>query len=147
LDPDTGKQCINYSGETQATDPPGKFIFDIFKDSEDDIWIGGVEDVVCYFSREKKFCTYPLKPVNSFKELTTGQILATHSHGVSVLHKNSGKTEIVLDSCLAHNVVVIENNIWVATSGSGLIRYNYIDQTKNDLLPIRDCLPITLTAS
>ncbi len=133
LDPDTGKTRIHYSGETQAPNLSGKFIFDIFKDSEDDIWIGGVEDVVCYFSREKKFRTYPLKPVNSFKELTTGQILATHSHGVSVLHKNSGEIEMVLDSCLAHSVVVMENNIWVATSGSGLIRYNYIDQTKKTI--------------
>lgn len=130
LDSDTGNARIHYSGETKELNTPGKFIFDIFKDSEDDMWIGGVEDVLCYLSKEKQFRSYPIKPVNSFAELATGQILATHSHGLSLLHKNSGEIEMLLDSCLAHDVISIGNNIWIGTSGSGLIRYNYIDKTK-----------------
>lgn len=130
LDSNTGKVRIHYPGEPKVPNTPGKFIFDIFKDSEDDIWIGGVENVSCYFSNEKRFCSYPLKPVNSFAELTTGQILATHSHGLSVLHKNSGEIETLIDSCLAHDVITIGNDIWIGTSGSGLIRYNYADKSK-----------------
>lgn len=130
LDPDTGKTLIHYSGETNASDAPGKFIFDIFKDSEDDMWIGGVEDVICYISNEKRFRTYPIKPANSFIEFTNGKILATHSHGLSVIHKSTGEIEALIDSCLAHDVIFTDNDIWVATSGSGLIRYNYIDKTK-----------------
>lgn len=130
LDPETGKTRIHYSGESKAPDAPGKFIFDIFKDSEDDIWIGGVENVICYLSREKRFHSYPVKPVNSFAELRTGQILATHSHGLSVLHKATGEIEPLVDNCLAHDVITLGNDIWIATSGSGLIRYNYTDKTE-----------------
>lgn len=130
LDRDTGRKIIHYPGEKQDSDSPGKFIFDIFKDSENDIWIGGVEDVVCYLSKEKRFRSYPIKPVNSFLELSPDYILATHSHGLSLLHKTSGTIETLLDSCLAHSVTVIYDNIWVATSGSGLIQYNYINKAK-----------------
>lgn len=130
LDPATGKICTHYSGESNTPNAPGKFIFDIFKDSEDDMWIGGVENVICYLSDEKQFHSYPIKPVNSFTELTTGQILATHAHGLSVLHKATGEIETLIDSCLAHDVIAIDNIIWIATSGSGLIRYNYTEKTK-----------------
>lgn len=130
LNPETGKIRMHYPGETNVPGAPGKFIFDIFKDSEDDIWIGGVEDVTCYLANEKLFRAFPLKPVNSFAELSPGKILATHSHGLSVLHKNTGEIETLLDSCLAHDVMVLDDNIWIATSGSGLIRYNYTDKTK-----------------
>jgi len=130
LDPETGKTRIHYSGESKTPNAPGKFIFDIFKDSQDDIWIGGVENVICYLSAEKRFHSYPLKPVNSFAELSAGQILATHSHGMSVLHKATGEIEPFVDNCLAHDVITLGNDIWIATSGSGLIRYNYTDKTE-----------------
>ncbi len=130
IDPATGDLLKHYSGEKKETSAPSKFIFDLFKDSEEDIWIGGVDNVMCYLSKEKQFKSYPIKPVNSFYELFPGQILGTYSHGLALIHKYSGDIEILIDSCLAHDVIAIDNDIWIATSGNGLIQYNLVNKSK-----------------
>ena len=130
LDSNTGKKLRHYSGEIQKPDMPGKFIFDIFKDSEGDIWIGGISDVVCFLSKENRFRSYPVKRANSFTELSPDRILASYNHGIAVLNKESGNVETLLDECLPNDVIVIDNHLWVATSGNGLIKYNYIDKTQ-----------------
>ncbi|MBK5722528.1 hybrid sensor histidine kinase/response regulator, partial [Dysgonomonas sp. Marseille-P4677] len=130
LDRDTGQELAHYSENKRESNKPGKFIFDIFKDSDGDIWIGGVDDVTCYFSKEKQFRSYSIKPVNSFWELTKDKILVTLSQGLSLINKKTGEIEILLDNCMAHDVAVVGDDIWLATSGNGLIQYNHIDKRK-----------------
>lgn len=44
----------HFNPEDTSSESPCKFIFDIFKDSQGDIWIGGIEsNVLCYLAKEK----------------------------------------------------------------------------------------------
>lgn len=127
LDRETGRETARYPLHGQSV--PGNFIFDIYEDSQGEVWIGGVGEVACYFPGTDEFRSYPLQPVNSFEELSPGRILMSHSRGVSLLDKSNGKIETLIDGCLAHDIAVYRNYLWVATFGDGLIRYDCADKT------------------
>lgn len=124
LNRNTGKELAHYPRNPSELKSDGKFIMDIYKDSEGDIWIGGVQDVICYLTKEKRFRTYGAQPVRAFMELAPGKILLACSYSVILLDK---KTERInyLTECLAQDIEVAGNDIWVATSGDGLLHYNY----------------------
>lgn len=55
LDRNTGKELVHYPRNTSDLKSDGKFIMNIYKDSEGDIWIGGIQDVICYLTKENVF--------------------------------------------------------------------------------------------
>ncbi len=121
----TGRQMNHFNPEDTSSESPCKFIFDIFKDSQGDIWIGGIEsNVLCYLAKEKRFRSYPKLPVNSFHELTSGKVLGTCSHGLLLFDKNSGKVKTMLDGYIVLDCAILNNDIWIATAGDGLLKYN-----------------------
>lgn len=126
LDGNTGKELSHYSQEEKNSDFPGRFIFDIFKDSQGDIWIGGVQsNVICYLAKENRFRLYPSQPVRSFTELSPGKLLLSCSHGLVLLDKETSNEEKLLDGHLIHGTLVIDDKIWALASGVGLIQYDY----------------------
>ena len=127
LDPNTGKELMHYP-QNQNTNPSGKFIYDIFKDSEGDIWIGGLQDVNCYLSKENSFRTYTPQPVRLFMELSSRKMLLFCTYGLVCLDKVSG---IITHwgAFNAQDALVIGDNIWIGTNGNGLICYNHKKQT------------------
>lgn len=123
LDGDTGKELAHYSIEEPKDNFPEKFIFDIFQDSSGDIWIGGVMSVTCYFSEEKRFHSFEPQPVRFFYELSPGKLLLACTHGLLLLDKEGGSVDYLLDNFI-QDILVIDNTIWVATCGDGLIAYD-----------------------
>ena len=101
-------------------------IFNIFKDSSGDIWTGGsTGSLVCYLSTENKFRTYADQSVGAFAELNDNQIVLGCSDGLLLLNKKTGDIKRLIEGLLIRDVLVIGEDIWVCTSGDGLISYNY----------------------
>ena len=126
LDGKTGKELAHYSRDDKELSSVSNFIMDIFKDSQGDLWIGGVNGkFVCYQSKEDKFRTYIEEPISSFAELSPNQILLGCSYGLKLLNKNTGDIKNFLDGYVAQDVVVVGDKVWVATSGEGLVEYDY----------------------
>jgi signal transduction histidine kinase/ligand-binding sensor domain-containing protein/AraC-like DNA-binding protein len=128
LDGNTGKELAHYSHEESQLPLVSNFIFDILKDSQGDLWIGGVNGkFVCYKSKENKFKIYTEEPISSFAELAPNQIVLGCSYGVSLLDKQSGTIKTLLSGIVVQEILVINDEFWICTSGNGLLVYNYKD--------------------
>ncbi|MBW8325130.1 MAG: response regulator [Prolixibacteraceae bacterium] len=126
LDGKTGKELAHYNKNENDSPLPNKFIFNIYKDSRGDIWLGGgIGPVVCYLSGENKFRAYSEESIGSFAELSDDQIFLGCSYGLSLLNKQTGEVKRLIEGLLIRDVLVMGENVWICTSGSGLIRYNY----------------------
>ncbi|MDU1892998.1 MAG: two-component regulator propeller domain-containing protein [Dysgonomonas sp.] len=131
LDSNTGKELKHYSFDGKNDIGfSGKFIFDIFKDSEGDIWLGGMlSDIICYKTKEKQLRSYSSQPVRSFSEYSPGKILASCTYGLLLLDKESGEEEIILNNYLTQGALEIDDNLWISTSGDGLVQFNKNSKT------------------
>lgn len=126
LDSKTGNELAHYEHRETGEPSLSNFIFDIFEDSEGDLWIGGVNgEFVCYNPGEKIFRNYAEEPISSFSQLTPNQILIGHSRGLKMLNKFSGNTESLLSDIVVQDILVLGSEIWICTSGEGLIEYNF----------------------
>lgn len=125
LDEDTGKEIAHYSRETSNL-LMSNFIFDIFKDSQGDLWMGGVNgNFVCFKTAENRFKLYPDEAIGSFAELSRDQIVLGLVYGVSILNKQSGSIENIISGFIVSDLTVRGDEIWICTNGNGLIVYNY----------------------
>jgi len=126
LDGRTGKELAHYNKSIKGSPMPNDFIFNIYKDNNGDIWLGGGNGtIVCYLSKENKFRTYSDEAIGCFAELADKQILLGCSYGLSQLNKQTGEIRRLIEGWLVRDVLVIGEEVWICTSGSGLIRYNY----------------------
>ncbi len=125
LDQKTGKEVAHYCRCDQMP-AMSNFIFDFLRDSDGDMWIGGVNgDFLCYSFRDNQFRTYSEEPVSSFAELAPGEILLGFSYGVSLLNKKSGELKNLLTGVVVQDILVDGEVIWLCTSGEGLLEYDY----------------------
>jgi signal transduction histidine kinase/CheY-like chemotaxis protein/ligand-binding sensor domain-containing protein len=125
IDSKSGKELVHFYQNDQKSLLTTNFILDIFKDSQNDIWIGGIpSSIVAYISKENKFCTYSGRPINSFQELSPNKILLSCSIGLVLLDKQTENENILLDNYWIYDAVVINQNIWLCTRGEGLICFN-----------------------
>lgn len=130
LDAKTGRELAHYSRNHSGFAPASDFVFDIFKDSEGDLWIGGVNGAfVCYLAKEDRFRSYAVEPISSFAELSPGRILLGCSYGVSLLNKESGVIRQLLSGIAVQDIQVLDGEIWICTSGDGLLKYNPADRS------------------
>jgi signal transduction histidine kinase/ligand-binding sensor domain-containing protein/AraC-like DNA-binding protein/AmiR/NasT family two-component response regulator len=127
LDRNTGKELRHYY-QKENMQPTGKFIYDIFKDVDNNIWIGGLQDVICHFPNNGSFRTYSPQPVRFFMEIKPDKLLVFCTYGLVCLDKKSGKINY-LGEYFAQDATIIGDNIWIGTNGNGLIRYNYKTKT------------------
>jgi signal transduction histidine kinase/DNA-binding response OmpR family regulator/ligand-binding sensor domain-containing protein len=126
LDGKTGKEMAHYNKNEIGSPFQNDFIFSIYKDHSGDIWLGGGSgSVVCYLSRENRFRVYADEPIGCFAELSDNQILLGCSYGLSLLNKQSGVTKRLKEGLLVRDILVMGDDVWLCTSGNGLIRYNY----------------------
>ena len=141
LDGKTGKELKHYSQEIPQSPLQSNFVLDIFKDSQGDIWIGGVRGKIhCYLSKEDRFLSYPDYPVNAFTQLSPNQILLASTFGLLLLDKKRGTIDHLLDGFMAQEVLVIKGDIWICTCGDGVIRYN-LKTRKKEKITTNDGLP------
>lgn len=126
LDGISGRELMHFSQGWQNTHFSGSYIFNIFKDSEGDIWIGGIQsDVICYQSATKKIRMYSTQPVKAIAELSSGKILLGCTYGLLLLNKDKGNIEYLLNGYILHDILVDGKYVWMAASGDGLMRYDY----------------------
>ena len=129
LDGATGKELAHYSGQTSGF-MIDNFVFDIFKDSKGDLWLGGVSgEIIHYHVKENRFQTYPSQPVYSFAELPDNHILMACTYGLVLLDSETAASNQLLSGYLVHDLLVLDGNVWIATSGNGLIYLNMENQT------------------
>jgi signal transduction histidine kinase/DNA-binding response OmpR family regulator/ligand-binding sensor domain-containing protein len=130
IDGKTGKETAHYSKDSKEYSFAASFIFDIYKDSAGDLWLGGVMgDVIRYNSMENKFLSYPSLPVYAFSELSSEQMLAACLFGLCSINKRTGDMEILLDGYLAKDILFLDGNVWLCTCGDGLVRFDMQSRT------------------
>ena len=129
LDGKTGRELAHYANGIQGFS--SNFVFDIFKDSAGDLWLGGVkgDDVVCYILKENKVISYQNLPVYAFAELSPNRMLAACSFGLCLLDKQTGNVEILQDGYLLQDILVKGDDVWMCTCGDGLLRFNLTNKT------------------
>ena len=127
LDGTTGKELEHYSRE-ETDSPIDNYAFDIYRDSKDDLWIGNVwGEIIRYHAKENKFQVYPSYAVYSFAELSYNKILLACTYGLVLLNAEEATSERLLQGYLMHDLLVMDGNVWICTSGNGLI---YFDMEK-----------------
>ncbi len=125
IDGISGNQLAHYSHENSGSLFSTDYIFDIYEDSQGDIWIGGINtEVICYNPVEDVFRKYSRLPLNAFAELSPGKMVLGCTYGLLLTDKKTGELTQLIDGCLVQDVHVIDDIIWVCTGGNGLICYN-----------------------
>jgi len=125
LDAETGQEIKHYRQGGSGDGFSGNFIFDIFKDSDGDMWIGGVQgDLFYYISKTKTFRKCTPQPVKAIVELSPGKLLLACTYGLLLYDKAKNSMEILFQGYTLHDVLVDNRYVWVATSGDGLLRYS-----------------------
>lgn len=145
IDRQSGKEVAHYTaGNTNAiTD----FVFDIYRDIQGDIWIGGVRgSVSCYLHKEKKFRVYSLSNVYTITEISPGKILFGCAHGLSVLDKRTGQIETFTTSSPCQDLILNNGFVWLGLNGDGLIRFD-LKKKRFEKLPIQSELPSNFVTS
>ena len=125
LDGNTGKRIKYLSYEKKTAGFSCQFIIDIYSDSQKNIWLGGTRNINCYLQNEERFNYYGSQPIRSFAELSSDKMLLACTYGLVLLDKGSGESNVLINNCLIQALWVQGDDIWAATSGEGLIHYNY----------------------
>lgn len=124
LDGNSGKELKHYYSQLNIPSFKNDDVLDLFTDSDGDIWIGSNQELSCYITKENKFLNYPIRPVNSFAEFKPGKLLVSTSRGIILLNKKTGEIENLVMGSLTQDILIVQNDIWIATSGNGLLKYN-----------------------
>lgn len=127
LDGKTGNEINHFSRSSPDVSFGNDYIFDIFRDSNDDIWIGGVQgNLMCYRHKTKKFEMYVQLPINTINELDENYLLLGCTYGLVKIDKKTGAFQNLLEGYLTYDMHVEGSDIWLCTSGNGLVRYNHV---------------------
>jgi len=126
LDAKTGKELAHYAQGESGFPLVSNFIFDIYKDTQGDIWIGGVNgEFLCYYPEENKFRTYTKEPISLFAEISPGHLLLGCSYGLTLLEKETGELRKILVGYLVQDLLILDREIWVCTNGDGLLKCDH----------------------
>ncbi len=124
LDRNSGKELEHYSIEETNGEFGNNFVLDVYKDSQGNIWIGGVGDLICYSAQEKRFKSYKNLVVKVILEYSPGKILIGTTFGLVLLNAETGKTQTLVEGYLVYDLFLKGNEVWLCTSGNGVVRYN-----------------------
>lgn len=125
LDAETGKQLDHFSEKDAEIFGPGSFIFASCRDSNGDIWFGGVRGkTVRYSVKDRLFHTYESHPAFCFYELAPGKMLAGGGDGLILIDTETGKEETVIPDNIVQDIYADGNTVWVCTSGNGVMAKN-----------------------
>ena len=129
LDGTTGRELAHYSDEENDS-PINDYTFDIYKDSGGDLWIGGVSgEIIRYRVQQNRFQAYPSLSVYSFAELSHNKMLLACTYGLVLLDAEEATSSQLLQGYLMLDLLVLDGNVWICTSGNGLIYFDMERQT------------------
>lgn len=130
MDKNTGKEIAHYSNEINGGAFKNNFVFDIEKDAQNDIWIGGVRgDLVHYDAKTGQFNSYSDVTVNVMVDFTVDELLIGTTYGLLLFNKRSGVIKVLVEGFLVYDVYKIGSKVWLATSGDGVILYDLESET------------------
>ncbi|HLP05716.1 MAG TPA: two-component regulator propeller domain-containing protein [Paludibacter sp.] len=125
IDGKSGREVSHFFQNDHISALSTNFVLDLFKDSQGNMWIGGVpNDVVAYMANENRFRPFAGRPINSFVELNQKQMLLVCTYGLYVLNKQTGEEKALIEGCWANDAALVDGNVWVCTRGEGLVSIN-----------------------
>jgi signal transduction histidine kinase/DNA-binding response OmpR family regulator/ligand-binding sensor domain-containing protein len=125
IDGETGKQLEHYSESEVNTPFNNDFVFDIYKDSRGDLWIGGINrEVIRYSSKNENYREYTVQPLYVFEQFSENEMLFGCTYGLSLSNNKTGEAKNILLGCLVMDLYVDDSIVWIATGGDGLLRFN-----------------------
>lgn len=125
LDRKTGKELDQFSSKASAWKFNLNFVFDIFKDSQGNIWIGGVNgDLFCYLNRENRFISFKHITVTAINEYRPDQMLIGTTYGLLMLNSKTGNVSSLVEGYLVTDIFIKNDVIWLSTSGGGIVSYD-----------------------
>jgi signal transduction histidine kinase/DNA-binding response OmpR family regulator/ligand-binding sensor domain-containing protein len=126
IDKLSGRLSEHYSkGNRGSSGFDCNYVFDIIKDRNGDIWLGGVMDgVFRYDVRDNVFEAYPKIPMYVLEEQSENRILAACSYGLSVIDRQTGEVQTLTDGYLVQDILFRDGTVWMCTMGSGLVKFN-----------------------
>lgn len=120
-----GRLLSHFSSKFGNTNYSNDFVFDIMKDCQDNIWIGGVNDnVFRHNSKSGKFDEYEYVPLNTFAELDDQHILLGCVNGLIMADKETDEKKVLIDRVIINDILVWKEYVWTATNGNGLLKLN-----------------------
>ena len=84
-----------------------------------------MENLYADKSKENKFRTYSDESLSSIVELSPNQILLGCSNAIKLLDKQTGEIKDILSDYVVQDIQVLDDVIWVCTSGKGLLEFHY----------------------
>ncbi len=117
------------------------FIFDIMKEDNGNIWIGGVKgDLVCYDIKDNTYRSFANITVNKMLNYDNDSLFIGTTYGLLLFDKYNGKVADLIDNCLIYDIYRRGDELWLCTSGNGVVKYNV--RTKEKVyLTVDDGLP------
>jgi len=113
------------------------YIFSLFKDSNNNIWIGGKNGLLSKYDHVKKsFTLIPLTQVNSIIQKNKEEILCGSNKGLYSINIKTNDTTAIevtkikeIRSNFIHDMLMENDSIlWLSTYGKGLNRYSFVSQ-------------------
>ena len=133
LDGGTGQVLAHYSKEESSSSFNCNFTYDIIKDCDGNLWLGGVMDgVFRYVASENIFETSPKVTVYSFEELSGNEILAACTSGLYLLDKQAKQALLLMSGYTVLDILVLDGNVWMCTQGNGLVQFNPESKTTRE---------------
>lgn len=128
IDKKTGEVIAHLCQEEIEEDFAGDFVFEFLEDLKGNIWIGGVSgDLICYNYRTGSFKSYEDIVAYVIKELSDEKLIIGTTYGLLLFDKNTGATETLAEGFIVNDICLRKNNVWLATSGQGVICYDIIN--------------------
>ena len=119
-----------------------KKIYAIYKDSNGNLWVGGIEKDLVVIDENSNIETYPIQQIKSISETKSGEILIAGRQGVFRINHNL-KTfglveDLIPDKTLAFSNInainqTTNNRLVLATNGQGILFYDPATKTIDKL--------------
>jgi len=125
IDALSGNEINHYCTQKDSGAFVADFVFDIIKDFNGDIWIGGVRgDLICFKQSENKFIGFKDVTVNVLYEFNESKLLIGTTYGLLIFDKISGESNVLVDGYIVYDIYIKDDNVFLATNGEGIVKYN-----------------------
>lgn len=120
----------NNADEGMSTD----YVYSIYSEGSN-IWLGGIEgEFTCYNTATKTYTYYPIDCIGDIKPGYNNSLLIAGCQGLAIFNKSTGETKwyrtfgnLSLSYPIRCLLQSSSGEIWLATDGEGLIRFNPVN--------------------
>lgn len=109
-------------------------VYAIYKDSRENIWVGGIEGDVVQIDTKNQIYRYPIRTIRTITETRDGRILAAGKNGVYVIYPLKKEFKLIdplnpSKNALAYSTInssyeTKDGRFVIASNGDGLLFYN-----------------------